>query len=271
MRNSLDMENEYLNEEYPSFCSSCNYILQSTCSIGVPSICESNFENDDVKTQVGKDVAAANNIDTIHKDINKYTSSSCIKEKTALKDIGNCTKNSQIIIKPRTYETQKINKKNDDKVSCSKTKKIKNIESLNTISTKPKITSIKSLKSKNNFSSIINSERILCINQNFDKNKFDATISNVTLSNILHYKPFMANISQTTKENSIIQSMTSNNGSFSIDLPLKKVHNKSDYIERDVLNQRKNVLKTINSILHLCNYINIMREVILEKVRKHTV
>ncbi|XP_076759046.1 uncharacterized protein LOC143428210 [Xylocopa sonorina] len=259
MKNSLDIENEYFNEEYSSLCSSCNSILQSICSIGVPSICESNFENDDVKTQVQKDVTDAKNIDTIHEDISKYIPNSYIKEETALKDIGNSTENSLIIIGPRIYGTQKMNEKNNDKVSCSKTKEIKNVESLNKVSTKHNIISIKRLNSKNNFSNIINSKRILCVNKNSDNNY--ATLSNVTskssmlmkptLDNMLHYEPLMENMSQTAKENTIIQSMTSNNDSSSTNLSLIKVHNKSDYIKRDVLNQRKKVLKTIDSILHL--------------------
>lgn len=130
MENSFNIiEDENVNEKYSSFCSSCNSLFQSICSIGIPSFRELNDENN--ISQIEKDEDIIEHIDMITEEtgnINEYTSD--IKEKTFVKNNNNATKNSVIPMELHTYRKQKTNNNNDNKTDYSVTKKIKYIELL---------------------------------------------------------------------------------------------------------------------------------------------
>ncbi|XP_043508112.1 uncharacterized protein LOC122527733 [Frieseomelitta varia] len=210
MENSFNnIEDENVDEKYSSFCSSCNSVLQSVCSIGIPSFHELNSENNLISKIEKKDIAKHSG--TIN--VNEYTLDGkyCrIEKNTFVKNTDTPTKNLIIAMKHHTYEKQKINKNDDDKIGYSITKKIKYIKSLSTDS-----------ETKENYITLSDNEN----------------------------KTFTSEIK--------ILKFTKKNTSPS-----------NDDILEDIQNRRKKVLKTIKSILYLCNYINIMREVILQQIHE---
>lgn len=158
MENSFNnIEHENVDEKYSSFCSSCNSVLQSICSIGIPSFYELSSENNLIsKIEKNKDITK--HIGTIN--VNELDDRT--KEKTFVKNTDTSTKN---LMKHHTYEKQEINKNGDDKIGCSITKKFKYIESLRTVNINSfKIIFVKLPKFKNNLNNKIISNKVISIN-----------------------------------------------------------------------------------------------------------
>ncbi|XP_050593693.1 protein PFF0380w-like [Bombus affinis] len=213
MENSFNIiEDENINEEYSSFCSSCNSLFQSIRSIGIPSFHELNDENN-IISQIEKDENIIEHIDTITEEtgnVNEYTSN--IKEKTFVKNNNNPTKNSVIPMEFHTYRKQETNNNNDNKTDYSVTKKIKYIELL-----------YKDLQKRENYVTLPD-----------DKNKPFILMKN-NLDDIFNYEMPKTKILKLTRKNSSIKYVSSSN----------------DYIVEDILSHRKKILKVMKSILYL--------------------
>ncbi|XP_043601517.1 uncharacterized protein LOC122575980 [Bombus pyrosoma] len=229
MENSVNIiEDENVNEEYSSFCSSCNSLFKSICSIGIPSFHELNDENN-IISQIEKDEDVIEHIDTITEETgnaNEYTSD--IKEKTFVKNNNNSTKNSMIPMELHTYRKQETNNNNDNKTDYSVTKKIKYIELLRDDS-----------KRKENYITLFD-----------NKNKPFILMKN-NLDDIFNCEIPKTKILKLTKKNSSIKYVSTSN---------------DDYIVEDILSHRKKILKAMKSILYLCNYMDTMREVIFQEI-----
>lgn len=128
------MADENINKEWLSFCSSCQSVLRSRCSVEEPfsldKVIYKSTEEKEVKWPIEKyrNIVEVNNL--INKKTNEHTSNNFIKRKNFSKSIINYATNNSLI-KPFSYETQKINERNNNQSDSRVNKKVKYIELLN--------------------------------------------------------------------------------------------------------------------------------------------
>lgn len=120
------------SKEYSSFCSACNSMLQSVCSIGTSSLLEVHDENN---------VYTDDNIIGTTNNVTKLVSSKSNEENV-------CIANSVTAVKPRGHNEQDVIKNGNTII-----KKRKHLESENDINARTsRIISAKRIKSGNNVS-----------------------------------------------------------------------------------------------------------------------
>ncbi|XP_076229343.1 uncharacterized protein LOC116431432 isoform X2 [Nomia melanderi] len=229
MHNSLKDEN--MDEECSSFCSSCNSVLQSICSIGEPyspgEMLDRITDENHVKTPVESNGNIMRIIDATHQKTSNYTSNDNFKNKVFTTNSHNTINNPS----PSKLHLNKLHKKREtiEKAideSWYSAKKIKHIKLLDKLDFCPLDTE----KNKSNETANINSGK------NGSETNVNSETKTVTITNLIREK----------EENS----KTITNSSFALDLMFP---DKSQSVAQHILDRRKNIYKFAQSVLQLRN------------------